>query len=141
MESKPLRTLLKVFPGSRYYAAARLFTWHPQGVLDDALADEIVGVIESEEFFQDSPFNRYTDLSGLTSIRLKVGHIFQIAEHRREASHPAKSAFFADTIVGFGIARMYESLMERAAIQVRAFRDRAAAAEWLEVDLKILHPH
>ena len=51
-----------------------------------------------------------------------------------------RSAFFADTTVGFGIARLYEELMHGAAIQVRAFRDRAAAAEWLGVPVRLLQP-
>ena len=56
------------------------------------------------------------------------------------AAEPVKSAFFAETTVGYGIARMYESLMEGAMIQVRAVRTRAAAAEWLGVPLDVLLP-
>jgi hypothetical protein len=53
-------------------------------------------------------------------------------------AEPVKSAFFSDTTVGLGIARMYEALMEEATIQVCAFRERSAAAEWLGVPLEIL---
>jgi hypothetical protein len=35
---------------------------------------------------------------------------------------------------------MYESLMEGAPIQVRAFRERTAAAEWLGVSVDVLQP-
>jgi hypothetical protein len=35
---------------------------------------------------------------------------------------------------------MYEMIMEKAMIEVRAFQERAAAAEWLEVPMKILAP-
>lgn len=55
-------------------------------------------------------------------------------------SEPVKSAFFSDRTVGLGIARMYEALIQEAVIQVRAFRERAAAAEWLGVPLEILQP-
>jgi len=140
MESKPLTTILQMFPHTRYHADYRLFTWHPRGVFDDDLADEIIGVVESEELYHEVSFDRYTDFSQLTSIHLKIGHVFQIAEHRREACQPVKSAIFADTIVGLGIARMYESLMAGATIQVRAFRERAAAAEWLGVPNGALLP-
>jgi hypothetical protein len=131
MASKPLSTILETFPETHYHAQWKLLTWHPRGVFDDALADEIIGVLESEEMFHDFPFNRYADFGGLTRIQLKVGHVFQIAEHRRESLHQVKSAIFADSVVGFGIARMYESLMAGASIQVRAFKTREAAAEWL----------
>ena len=49
-----------------------------------------------------------------------------------------KAALFCDEWVGFGIARLYESLMENTLIEARAFRDRAAAAEWLVVPVDIL---
>ena len=140
MNEQPLASLLKTFPHTRYYPEWRLLTWHPRGLFDDPLADKIIRVVGSEEFFDESPFHRYTDLSGLTHIRLKVGHVFEIAKHRRGVSEPVKSAFFSDTTVGLGIARMYESLMEGAIIQVHAFRERAAAAEWLGVPLEILQP-
>lgn len=140
MNSLQFSTLLKTVPHTRYHAQWQLLTWHPRGIFDDALADEIVGVIQSEEDFEETLFHRYTDFSGLTEIRLKIGHVFQIAELRREAPQPVKSAIFAETTVGYGIARMYESLMEGAMIQVRAFRVRAAAAEWLGVPLDVLLP-
>jgi hypothetical protein len=141
MNDEPLAAIVKAFPHTRYYPEWRLLTWHPRGLFDDALADRIIEVISSEEPVQDTPFHRYTDLSGLTHIRLKIGHVFEVAKQRRAVFEPVKSAFLSDTIVGLGIARMYESLMEGAMIQVRAFRERAAAAEWLGVPLEILQPH
>jgi hypothetical protein len=140
MNKEPLATLLRNFPHTRYYAEWRLLTWHPRGLFDDELADEIIGAVGSEERVEEVPFHRYTDFSGLTHIRLKVGHVFDVAKLRRGVSESVKSAFFSETIVGLGIARMYEALMEEATIQVRAFRKRGAAAEWLGVPLEILQP-
>jgi hypothetical protein len=140
MSDEPLAALLKALPYTRYYPEWRLLTWHPRGLFDDALADKIIGAVGSEERVEEEPFHRYTDFSGLTHIRLKVGHVFDVAKLRRTVSEPVKSAFFSDTTVGLGIARMYEALMEEAIIQVRAFRDRAAAAEWLGVPLEVLQP-
>ena len=140
MNDQPLSALLKTFPHTRYYPEWRLLTWHPRGLFDDALADKLIGVIGLEERVEEVPFDRYADFSGLTHIRLKVGHVFDVATLRRSVPEPVKSAFFSDTIVGLGIARMYEALMEGAIIQVRAFRERAAAAEWLGVPVEILQP-
>jgi hypothetical protein len=130
------------FPYARYHPEWDLITWHPRGVLDDKLADEVAAFAQTQEQVVTAPpFNRYTDLSGLTKLRLQIGHVFRLAEER-SASHrdlpPVKSAFFCDKIVGFGVARMFEALMEGSSIHVRAFRDRAAAAEWLGVPLEIL---
>ena len=140
MKFKQLSIFLKYFSHARYHSEVRLLTWHPRGTLDDTLADEITFVLEADETLEEVPFNRFTDLSLLTSIHMKIGHVFEIAEQRREAAEPVRSAFFADTTVGFGIARMYESLMQGATIQVRAFRDRDAAAEWLGVPVELLQP-
>jgi hypothetical protein len=38
----------------------------------------------------------------------------------------------------FGVAHSYELLMSDAMIEVRAFKERAVAAQWLEVPLKTL---
>jgi hypothetical protein len=96
-----------------------------------------------EEFIMDQPFDRYTDFTRLSAIRLKVGHAFQIAQRRRTGyagAKPVRSAFYSDTVVGFGIARLYEALMEGGPILVRAFHSRAEAAEWLGVRSEILLP-
>jgi hypothetical protein len=130
------------FPGVRYHEEWELITLHPKGLLDDKLVDEIVDfILVQEHVVTAPPFHRFTDLSGLKEIRLKVGHVFKVAEERSAAHRglpPVKSAFFCDKIVGFGIARMYEALMEGSSIHVRAFRDRAAAAEWLGVPVEVV---
>lgn len=138
MQMPPLNVFLKSFPDACYHAEERLLTWHPRGTLDDTLADQLTMVLDAAELNQTVPFHRCTDLSLLTDINLRTGHVFEIAERRREAVQPVRSAFFANTAIGFGISRMYETLMEQAVIQVRAFRDRDAAADWLGVPVQLL---
>ena len=135
--------VLKDFPDTRYHAEAHLVTWHPRGVLDDELADRIIAFIEAEERIADAPFHRYMDLNGLTEIRLKFGHVFQISERRRAgyAGEPVKSAFCCEWAIGLGMARLYQELMQGGPIEVRAFRSREAAAQWLGVPEDILLPN
>jgi hypothetical protein len=132
--------MLKAFPNTRYYPQWRLVTWHPRGVFDSDLADRVLDFMESEERVADVPFNRYADLNGLSEIRIKLGHFFRSAERRRAgySGEPVKCAVTCESIIGFGIARLYETLMEGAAIHVRAFRTREAAVEWLGVSSEIL---
>jgi hypothetical protein len=143
MNPEPTSILLG-FPGARYHPEWELITWHPSGVLDDQLLDDIVDFAEIQERVPKArPFNRYTDLGGLTHIRLAVGHVLKVAKRRRarrEGHPPVRSAIFADKIVSFGTARMYETLMEGSVIEVRAFRERAAAAEWLGTPVAVLSP-
>ena len=135
-----LKQFLKTFPCSRYYAEHRLLAWHPRGIFDEQMADVVIEVLEIEEILSSRPFNRYSDLSLFTEIQLKMDHVFKLAERRRTAGETVRSAFFADTIVGLTIARMYESLMAGAIIQVRAFSRREQAAEWLNVPVSVLLP-
>jgi hypothetical protein len=124
----------------RQYPAHNLVAWQPQGVLDDQLLDQIgewVCHIEKASV----PFNRFLDLSRLTSVALRTKHVFAFARKRTEqfaGVTPVKSALFSDDWVGFGFALLYESLMKETSIDARAFRDRATAAVWLGVPAEIL---
>lgn len=131
---------LKSFPRARYHSEHRLAIWRLRGVLNDALADQVVRFIELQEFAAGMPFDRFIDLSGLTQIRLQPGHIFDLAGQlpKGQSGQPVKSALFSDQIVGLGLARMFEDLMRNAASYVRAFQDLTAAARWLGVPPELL---
>jgi hypothetical protein len=140
--SKPLPAS-RMMPGPahlRHYPAHNLVAWQPQGVLDDQLLDEIgEWLCHLEKVLV--PFNRFLDFSRLSSVVVRTKHVFAFARNRAKqfaGVTPVKSALFSDDWVGFGIARMYESLMEETPIETQAFRDRAKAAVWLGVPAEIL---
>ena len=125
----------------RQYPAHNLVAWQPQGVLDDRLLDEIGEWLCNIERAL-TPFERYVDLSHLTSVAVHTHHLFEFARKRAEeyaGATPVRSALFTEDWVGFGIAQMYENLMKDTPIEARAFRDRAKAAEWLGVPAEILN--
>ena len=76
---------------TRFHAGHRLVTWHPRGILDDALLDEIAYFTQTLEHIAEAPFDRFTDLTGLSEIHLKIGHVFAIAEERK-SSHSGTAA-------------------------------------------------
>jgi len=124
----------------RHYPAHNLVAWQPQGVLDDQLLDEIGEWLCHIEK-ASAPFKRFVDFSRLTSVAVRTHHVFAFARKRTEqfaGVTPVKSALFSEDWVGFGIARLYESLMKETPIDARAFRDRATAAVWLDVPAEIL---
>jgi len=134
----------KIIPGPahlRHYPAHQLVAWQPQGVLDDRLLDEIgewLCAIEKAA----GPFKRYIDFSRLTNVSIRTRHVFEFARNRAErfaGVAPVRCALFSEDWVGFGIARLYETLMDGTPIQVRAFRERPGAAIWLDVPLAILN--
>jgi len=141
MNEASVEYVLKNFPGTRYYPRFKLTTWHPQGVLDVALADKVIEFVEWEEYIQDAPFDRYADFSGIAEIRIGVDSIIEIARRRRSVREPVKSALFGNDRVRLEVAQSYERLMRDATmIQVRSFSTRKAAAAWLEVPETILDP-
>lgn len=128
----------KFFPRTWYHLKWKLLTWFPRGLLNEAFADQMIAFIEMEESIQEAPFDRYTDLSGLTQIRIGIDDIIYTARRRRTVRQPVKVALFADNPMCFSVAHSYELLMYDAMIEVRAFNKRTAASEWLAVPLKIL---
>lgn len=133
---------LQQFPQIEFREGLHLATWFPVGTFDDEFGDRVIDFVEAQERDSDEPFNRYLDLDGLSEVRLRFGHTFQISERRRALyeGEPVKTAIVCSWPIGFGLAHMYEALMEGATIQVRAFRSRAEAAAWLGVPESALHP-
>jgi len=125
----------------RFHPEAQLVTWYPQGPFDDELVDQVVELAESGEAAAQTPFHRFTDLNGVTGVKLSFGHLYRISQRRRATypwRTPVKSAFFCSRGIGYAFARIYAALMEGSPIEVRAFRSREAAAEWLGVAEEIL---
>jgi hypothetical protein len=142
-DSKAPGAISKGLPGPpflRYYAAYGLAAWQPQGTLDDLMLDQIAEWLVAVEKMS-LPFKRFVDLSQLTTIAIRTRHLFEFARKRAEqfvGVEPVRIALFCDEWVGFGIARLYETLMENTRMEVRAFRDRARAAEWLGIPVDVL---
>ena len=133
-----LEAIRKAFPRTWYHEKHRLLTWFPCGLLNEAFAHQIVQFVELQEQQQDAPFDRYADFSGLTAIRLEFPQLIRIARRRHHAKQPVKSAFYASEPVSAAVARTYARQMEEAMIEVRAFHEKEAAAEWLEVPVDCL---
>jgi hypothetical protein len=139
-EALPASTVIPEPAHLWQYPVHDLIVWQPEGVLDDRLLDEIgewLCAIEETS----PPLKRFVDLSRLTMVAVRTSHVFKFARKRVEqftGVTRVKSALFSEDWVGFGIARLYESLMKETLIEARAFRDRARAAVWLGVPEEIL---
>jgi hypothetical protein len=136
-----IESVLKDFPGALYYPKFHLMSWRPVGIFDAALADKVIEFIEREEYIQDAPFDRYTDLSAISEVQINLQHLLEVGRRRWKVLQPVNSAIFADKKHTLIIAQIYASLMEDAVmITVRAFQDRESAAQWLGVPVTILGP-
>ena len=128
-------------PHLQYCAAHRVIAWQPHRALDDRLLARIDDWLFVTENISP-PCKRFIDFSQLTNVSLPIGRAFSAASatpHESRAVSPVKCAFFCDKPLGFAIARLYETLTKSSSMEARAFRDRAAAARWLEVPASILN--
>ena len=114
--------------------------WQPQGTLNDLMLDQIAEwLIHIEKAFL--PFKRFVDFSQLTTVAVRSRHVFEVARRRAEqftGVEPVRTALFSEGWVAFGIAHLYESLMENTLIEARAFRDLTEAADWLGIPVDVL---
>jgi hypothetical protein len=118
-----------------------LMVGRPNGILDAQAAERIIDFVEIKEEQLEAGFNRFCDLTRLDGIVLSTEDLGKLAA-RRSAFNPnemhVKSAFLATNPLAFGIARMYQLLLESPRIEVRVFKDLEGAAEWLAVKPYIL---
>ena len=109
----------------------------PKGVLNLDLAQRIVEFIEIKEVTLEKGFNRFCDLTRLEGIQLSSEDVLKLA-NRRRAFNPndiwVKTAFLATSPLAFGVARLYEQLLNSSRIEVRVFSDLESAADWLAVN-------
>ncbi len=126
---------------ARFHPDLNLETWFPEGVLDVIVGTFMAHYIGFEESVAERPFNRFTDFTGLTAIRLEMEDIANIVALRRASyqDKPAvKSAILAVASPAYGVARMFAALMEPSPIEVRVFRTAEEAAHWLDVPVVAL---
>jgi hypothetical protein len=113
-----------------------LLVARPKGILDVTTTGKIIDLIEIKEVLAETGFNRFCDLTCLEGIQLLSADILKFA-NRRRAYNPndirVKSAFLATDPLAFGMARMYEQLLNSPRIEVRVWDNLQAAADWLGV--------
>jgi hypothetical protein len=118
-----------------------LILWKPQGILDQALVNEVVAFIETAERRASKPFNRFNDLSALDMVDLNFKFVFHIALGRRISATPkpaVKSAFYVTSPATQHYVKLHAMLTDYSPLDVSLFTDRAAAAKWLGVPEEVL---
>lgn len=132
---------MKLSPEIEFYEDIRLLVYRPHGVIDEVAINKVVSVIEDIEAGTQQPFNRFSDTSEAHEIELNFKYVIQVSLHRRLAHAgrvPVKSAILAtdSTIVHY--ARLLVLLTQGSPINVRVFKDRQEAADWLGVPVERL---
>jgi len=124
-----------------FHEDVRLLIYRPKGVINEAVVNKIVSVIEEIEAATQEPFNRFSDASEAHEVELNFRYVIQVSLHRRQAHigrAPVKSAILATDATIVHYARLLVLLTEGSSIKVRVFADRNEAAQWLGVPVGFL---
>ena len=132
---------MKLPPDIEFHEDIHLLIYRPHGVIDEAAVKEVVGVLEDLEEKLQKPFNRFSDTLGADEVELNFKYVIQVSLCRRlaYAGHPpVKSAILAtdSTMIHYG--RLHALLTQGSPINVRVFKDRQEAADWLKVPIERL---
>ena len=132
---------MKLPPDVEFHEDIRLLIYRPRGVIDEAAVKKVVDVLEDLEAKLQKPFNRFSDTLEVDEVELNFKYVIQVSLCRRlaYAGHPpVKSAILARDSTMIHYARLHALLTQGSPINVHVFRDRAEAAQWLDLPIERL---
>ena len=132
---------MKLLPDLQFHEDVRLLVWRPRGLIDDAAINKILSALEDLEGKSQEPFNRFTDTAAADEIDLNFKYVIQFSLHRRLSytGRPrVKSAILATDSTMIHYAKLHALLTQGSPINVRIFKDRKEAAQWLGVPVERL---
>ena len=132
---------MKLPPDVEFHDDIRLLIYRPRGVIDEEAVQRVVDVLEELEEKLQKPFNRFSDTLEAHEVELNFKYVIQVSLCRRlsYAGHPpVKSAILATDATMIHYARLHALLTQGSPINVRVFKDRQEAADWLGVPIERL---
>jgi hypothetical protein len=132
---------MKLPPELEFHEDIHLLIYRPQGVIDEAAVKRVVDVLEDFEEKLQKPFNRFFDTLAAHEVELNFKYVIQVSLCRRlaYAGHPpVKSAILATDSTMIHYARLHALLTQGSPINVRVFKDRQEAANWLGLPIERL---
>jgi hypothetical protein len=132
---------MKLPPEIEFHQDIRLLIYRPLGLVNEAAINKVLSALEDLEAKLQEPFNRFTDAVAADEIELNFEYVIKFSLHRRlsYAGRPTvKSAILAtdSTMIHYG--KLHAVLTQGSAINVRIFKDRQEAADWLGVPVELL---
>ena len=132
---------MKLAPDVEFHEDIRLLVYRPRGVVDEQALKKVISILEDLEARLREPFNRFSDTLGADEVELNFKYVIQFSLCRRlsYAGHPpVKSAILATDSTMIHYARLHAVLTQGSPINVRVFKTRQEAADWLNVPIKWL---
>jgi hypothetical protein len=132
---------IKLPPDVEFHKDIRLLIYRPRGLMNEVSVNTIVKIIEDLEARLKEPFNRFFDTLGHDEVEVNFRYVIQISLHRRlsyAGRPPIKTAILARDSTIIHYAKLHAVLSQGSPINVRIFKDRQEAADWLGAPLELL---
>jgi len=99
----------------------------------DALGKELNEIERTKAYVK-----RFTDVDDLQGVTVTSNDIMFYKNCRFEPMEKISTAFCVRSDFQYGMARMFQSLVESEKHEIGIFRDIESAAQWLQVDSELL---
>lgn len=132
---------MKAPAGLKCLEDAKLFIWHPRGVLNEAVLNKILAFVTAQEGRFGRSFNRFTDMTLIDAVDLTFKYVFHFALYRRLSRIGRQTIKSAILVTAPEVARyvkLHVLVTDRSPLQVKMFKDYGAAAKWLDVSVELL---
>lgn len=111
------------------------------GELDATLAREWVDKLEEQEANSTQTLHRFHDVREINAVHLSFDELWSIAQRRLgayESGDETLSAFWVNTPLNYGIARMYQALTDGTPFKIEVLYNLDEVAAFLGVEEKML---
>lgn len=126
-----------------YFKTDDLVIWRPHNSIDLEKIKTFVNFLDQQNPVRGSQFMRFIDLTHTKNISVNSDDLYSIASLRRKYAARAlrekvKVAFFVNNSFTFGMARMYENILDSTSYDIHIYYSLEEIAEFLDVDISLL---
>ena len=126
-----------------FFKTENLVIWRPVGILDRKKIIDFITFLNEKSLERDDEFARFIDLSKISDVTVEYEELYEIASHRKQLAekkfaYKVKIGFYVTDALSFGMARMYENLLDSMHYEIGIFYSCEEVAEFLQVDVAYL---
>ena len=126
-----------------YFKTEDLLIWRPTGNIKIEVIQDFIKFLEEYVASNNSDFKRFIDLSLIEDISVNYEELYGIAADRRDHANKkfeniVNLAFYVNNALSFGMARMYENLLDSSAYNLGIFYSLKEVADFLNVEISLL---
>lgn len=126
-----------------FFKTENLVIWRPVGILDRKKIIDFITFLDEQSLKIGSKFVRFIDLSKISDVTAEYEALHEIASHRKQLAeekydYKVKIGFYVTDALSFGMARMYENLLDSMHYDIGIFYSLEDVAEFLQVDTAFL---